>query len=376
MKNPLIFLAGTLCIFSSVSSAEPLADAVRYKPLPGYDRFIKSSSPGVDIVSDEGSIWEYLSQDRSNSAKFQVRPVCLPVGKPKPPDLRTCIESALIKRLMEMSVTVSNQTPARVDPKAKLPTVSISGRMNMLRDAPFRPVLFEMRWIHIQSNLVLTVTTYSERTNEFMLLTNSLASMECDRGRILEAVNPEALAPFAPQDIEFEGKNMVRWLRESIGVSDTEPHRLSEAVQRQAGEAIGRISAREFDYLAELLPAAKTDHLLSEAITYAFRLTPTNGISTIPKLIELLASDEQTANRAIRCLGFIGTPSARPLLQAMSEKNPKVRERAAYALVLIQPVPEGAIPALVELMKDPDPRVREIAPGALDRIGYKPPSTK
>ena len=347
MKNPILSFFGILCVTQAAHTADLSPGSFTYKPPAGYGCFGLHHDPGDSPFSQEGPGCQYLSNDQHSSVIFRLCLVRLPVGNPAPGAFTSSVESALQKRIAAASAGLSNRSAIMIHRQAELPTVSVSGTVRKTADVPLRELLVGMRWVHIQSNLVLKITAVSPHMSAFSSLTNSLVSMQVDRARLLESITPELLAPFAPPDIEFEGKDVVTWLRELIGMSETGPPRLSEDVQRRAADAIKRMSTREFDYLAESLPSVRTDRLLSEAIVLAFKVSSTNAAGTVTKLTRLLAGEENTARNAIRCLGYVGAASVNSLSQALTDKDARVRQNAAAALGEIGPAAGIVVPLLI-----------------------------
>lgn len=368
MNRLLLMLAGSVAFLPISCASESLIETVRYKPPPGYECFGTPSFSGEELFSSSGPRWEYLYRGPLSSVTFQFDFVSLPVGKPKPAETREAIEAALIKRMVGPSISVSNLSTPTVLTHSKLPAVRVSGITFMQPDAPFRTLFTELRWIQIESNLVLIVRASSQRTNEFLLLTNSLATLDIDRERLLQMIKPEVFFPFAPLDIEFEDKPVIQLLGEFVGLVGSPPKRVSEADQLKAAQAIGRMGKREFDYLVELLPSVRADRFLCEAISHAFKVSPTNGTLCVPQLVSLLTGDEITAGYAVQCLRFIGEPSVSPLSKTLEDSDPVVRRRGAYALALLGPLAKDAIPGLEKIKNDPDEGVRNYVAFALNSI--------
>lgn len=71
-------------------------------------------------------------------------------------------------------------------------------------------------------------------------------------------------------------------------------------------------------------------------------------------------------------LGSWRGEAAAALVEALSHKNPKMRFEAAWALGGFREHAAGAIPSLVQLLKDPDNEVRAQAAESLSCIGLAP----
>lgn len=85
----------------------------------------------------------------------------------------------------------------------------------------------------------------------------------------------------------------------------------------------------------------------------------------------LLDSDMDVRRFAAQAIGRIGSEeTVDALSDALRDDSDKVRKAAAGALVAIG---QPSIPALLEALDDPEPRVAIIAVVALREIGYTPP---
>jgi HEAT repeat protein len=86
----------------------------------------------------------------------------------------------------------------------------------------------------------------------------------------------------------------------------------------------------------------------------------------IPDLIKSLDDEDVVVRlRAALALGKIGKPAVPALITALRDQNEQVRYNATYALARVGSV---AIPALTEALKDRDERVRNAAISALGQI--------
>jgi HEAT repeat protein len=93
------------------------------------------------------------------------------------------------------------------------------------------------------------------------------------------------------------------------------------------------------------------------------------GPSAVQVLSASLADPELrvrgAAAEALRSIGPAAVPS---LVRALESQDIRVRANATTVLGAIGPAAREAVPALVKATKDPSPRVRELAVGALNRI--------
>ncbi len=91
----------------------------------------------------------------------------------------------------------------------------------------------------------------------------------------------------------------------------------------------------------------------------------------VPAIAELLHDpDPQVRWNAARTLVEIGSPNGTPPLRAaLKDDDARVREHAAEALGEIGPGAREAVPALVEALRDPEARVRRDAARSLGQLG-------
>jgi HEAT repeat protein len=90
----------------------------------------------------------------------------------------------------------------------------------------------------------------------------------------------------------------------------------------------------------------------------------------VPALLQALHDPEPyLAMEAATALGRIGKASVPGLTKALADKLPLVRHAAAYALGEIGPAAQATTPELVELLRDPDPSVRSSTAYSLMLIG-------
>lgn len=91
----------------------------------------------------------------------------------------------------------------------------------------------------------------------------------------------------------------------------------------------------------------------------------------VPALLEVLHDPEPyVAMEAATALGRIGRASVPGLTRALGDKGPVVRHAAAYALGEIGPGAGAALPELIAALEDPDSQVRSSTAYTLTLIGY------
>jgi len=153
---------------------------------------------------------------------------------------------------------------------------------------------------------------------------------------------------FGAENLRFEGKSIDAWLNILVGLPE-QPEKINEPfpgkeMQQQAVAAFKRMGPREYDYLVQRLDSTNANVI---GIAFAFKYAGTNASLEIRRLIALFDRDE-AAGAAIRCLVEIGTNSVPALIEALSEKNVKIRQRPANALGQIGPPAKTAVPILMK----------------------------
>lgn len=91
--------------------------------------------------------------------------------------------------------------------------------------------------------------------------------------------------------------------------------------------------------------------------------------SVVPKLIAALKdSDPEVRANLATALAKCGPVAIEPLVEALKDRQATRRAGAAYALALMGYPARSAVPALVDLLDDPDLEVRRQASYAISRL--------
>ncbi len=100
--------------------------------------------------------------------------------------------------------------------------------------------------------------------------------------------------------------------------------------------------------------------------------------AAVPQLISALRRIQCDGARPhiVRALTNIGGPSVGPLLQAMTDEDPKVRSYACSGLAAMKRLPKTAVPAFVAALKDTQASVRRDAARVLRQIAADTPEAR
>ena len=102
---------------------------------------------------------------------------------------------------------------------------------------------------------------------------------------------------------------------------------------------------------------------------------PKSRVTTVDRLIRLMAVKEEMRGVAAEALRNIGEPALDPLINALQDKDVRMRRAAVMPMQWVLPAvkdPEiraRAVEPLIRAMKDADGEVRVYAPAALGKIG-------
>ena len=122
-------------------------------------------------------------------------------------------------------------------------------------------------------------------------------------------------------------------------------------------------------------------HILSEdkdlgvrraAALHLGRLGPEAAAACSELGSALAADDDQLSDTAAAALTRIGSKAVPELIQQVSSSVPRARHLAIYSLGVLGPPAKPAIPALKQCLKDPDPKVRQLAEMALRNLLFVP----
>ena len=97
--------------------------------------------------------------------------------------------------------------------------------------------------------------------------------------------------------------------------------------------------------------------------------TPIAGELTETPQPTLLIRESTVGEAAADALARIGTPAVPALVEALHDPKPRVRELAALALARMGPEAETSVPELIVALQDPDLEVQRSAARALGQIG-------
>jgi len=93
------------------------------------------------------------------------------------------------------------------------------------------------------------------------------------------------------------------------------------------------------------------------------------GPGAVPLLTPALGDPELTVRRAVaEALRAIGPAVVPSMIRALENSEVRIRANAAVVLGGLGPAARDAVPSLARALKDANPRVRELATEAIDRI--------
>jgi len=103
------------------------------------------------------------------------------------------------------------------------------------------------------------------------------------------------------------------------------------------------------------------------AAAQAFKSLGPIAEPAIPELTSML-NDPDTSLESAFCLASIGSNGIPPLIQALTNYQPKVRYCAVFALGYKPTLAQAVVPTLLRMLSDPDLNVRLAASGTLKSI--------
>lgn len=108
---------------------------------------------------------------------------------------------------------------------------------------------------------------------------------------------------------------------------------------------------------------------LAALLSVAAPAPPLPADEVVARLIDALSdTDPDVRGNLAVALAKIGPAAVEPLTAALKDANADRRAGAAYALGQIGPAARPALPALLDLLKDPDVGVRRQASFAVGRV--------
>ena len=142
------------------------------------------------------------------------------------------------------------------------------------------------------------------------------------------------------------------------------------AVRLHAAWAVWQLEQKAERVVPRLAAALRSSEkaLRAEAVNYLYRMEAL-AADAAPALVEALGDDsEEIVRPAARTLAAIGSPAVPDLILGLREGNKWRRRKALVLLRELGPKPEVVCPALLPLLKDPDPPLRVDAARLLARL--------
>jgi len=154
----------------------------------------------------------------------------------------------------------------------------------------------------------------------------------------------------------------------------------SEAVRNEAAYGLAALAVQDDDIIDELVRVLKgADNMAAQGAVYGLAAI---GVAAVDRLLPLLDdtnldnTNGDIAGFAIHALSEMGTAAedAQAALRGMlANEDAAIRRRAAEALGNCQgSEPNLTIPALIELLDDPDKSVPRVAAASIDRLAGHP----
>ncbi|SVB94124.1 uncharacterized protein METZ01_LOCUS246978, partial [marine metagenome] len=141
--------------------------------------------------------------------------------------------------------------------------------------------------------------------------------------------------------------------------------------RREAARTLSLIGDNAVPALPALIKALndKDTQVSAHALTAITQLGP-NAKPAVPHLINNLKDKQaQVRFRSAYALGQVGPEAVGPLIEALKSESPDQRAGTAMALAWIGPDALAAIDGLIQVLGDPDSRVRDEAVRALGGMG-------
>lgn len=147
-------------------------------------------------------------------------------------------------------------------------------------------------------------------------------------------------------------------------------YRKDQEIRRVAASVLGIL---EDPRAVEPLIGALSDSAYSVRVAAVKSLAAIDDARAVEPLIQVMQGKNAARDAAMEALVTIGQPAVGPLIQALRDQTPLVRETAAYLLIILResgaPGVEWAEPNLIEALQDQLSDVRKAAAVALSVIG-------
>ncbi len=149
----------------------------------------------------------------------------------------------------------------------------------------------------------------------------------------------------------------------------------SEAVRNEAAYSLAVLAGQNDDVIDDLVSALKgADNKAAQSAVYGLAAI---GAAAVERLVPLLDdADDDIVRFAVHALGEMGTAAAdaeAALRGRLANEDATIRCRAAEALGNCQgSQPNQTIPALIELLDDPDKGVPRVAAASINRLAGHP----
>lgn len=185
----------------------------------------------------------------------------------------------------------------------------------------------------------------------------------------------------------FEGKRLSEWLEDrDLNVLEPEPDQRAKEVIRQMGTnalpfLVRELHAKDSWLKSKMLkltpkpllgrmPSSVFAHVRRQRAVAGFRALGPLARPALPELSDLL-NDKELTSYAARAIVQLGRDAFPPLIIALTNREPAVRNAAAEGLYWLKSDAAPAVPALMATLKDEKESVRRSAASALGNIGQR-----
>ena len=189
------------------------------------------------------------------------------------------------------------------------------------------------------------------------------------KGRLLAAVLAAAILIGAAGWYYNEQRQRAAAITGAVHDADEEDAWLAALMSQNpreseaAAQKVKQLGARALPLVRDILEDPQSDAPLQRAAIRAAGLIGPQAAPVVPLVADFLSDPEFTEEAAV-ALSFMGPAAFAPLRDALSSRDPEVRQEALRSLGKLSEraplAPSTVLPLLVEGMRDPDEGVRAV----------------